>query len=154
MIIAGSSSVLDIDIERERDQDQAQIPDWSGAIPIENLDAVQLHLLREIHGVASLSPNWDSYESPPPTPAAIMSTVTQVVRLDLSNLPVPHVAPVSGGGIQLIWQNEGRTLDLEVLPSGRIEYLTSQGGTHRLEGELTASDYQMTQALVAWLAAA
>ena len=154
MITAGSSSVLDIDVVQEHVQYQAQIPDWNGAIPIENLDAKQLHLLRGIHSVASLSPNWDSYESPPPTPAAIMSAVAQVVRVDLSNLPVPHVAPVSGGGVQLIWQNDGRSLDLEFLPNGNIEYLTSQGGTHRLEGELTAADYQMTQALVAWLAAA
>jgi hypothetical protein len=154
MITAGSSNVLDIDIVQVHEQYQAQIPGWSGAVPIENLDAMQLRLLREIHSVASLSTNWDSYQSPPPTSAAIMSAVAQVVRIDLRNLPVPHVAPVSGGGIQLIWQNDERTLDLEILPNGNMEYLTSQGRTHRLEGELTPTDYQMTQALIAWVAAA
>lgn len=154
MITSDSSSIIEVDVVESHEQSETQIPDWSSVIPIENLRASQLHLLREIHSVASLPANWDSYQSPPPTPAAITSAVAQILRIDLSNLPAPHVAPVSGGGIQLIWQNGGRALDLEILPNGNLEYLTSAGGTPRLEGELTATDYQMTQALVAWLAAA
>ena len=154
MITADSSSYLEIAFEQEHEQYQAQIPDWSGTIPIERLNVSQLSLLREISSVASLSPNWDSYDSPPPTQAAVTSAVGQVLRIDLNNLSIPHVTPVSGGGIQLIWQNGGRTLDLEVLPDGNIEYLTSEGDTPRLEGELTTADYRVTQALVAWLAAA
>jgi hypothetical protein len=83
-----------------------------------------------------------------------MSAVSQIVQNDFSNLPTAHVAPVSGGGIQLIWQNSGRTLDLEFLPDGNMEYLTSENATTCLEGELTRTSYQMTQALFAWVAEA
>jgi hypothetical protein len=152
MITADTTSILDVHVAEERQQYEFQLTDWYGAIPIECLTTAQLRLLREIGNLVSLPHGWDSYGSLPPTTEAVASAISQILRNHSTSLPSAQVFPVSGGGIQFVWQKSGRTLDLEFLPNGSIEYLTSESGNQRLEGELANSNHPMMQALMAWVA--
>jgi len=39
----------------------------------------------------------------------------------------PHIAPVPGGGIQLEWDRDNRSLELEIHPNGHLEFLVCEG---------------------------
>ena len=45
-----------------------------------------------------------------------------------------HIAPVSGGGVQIEGQIGARELEIEVLPDGRLEYLRCVDGDAKDEG--------------------
>jgi len=66
------------------------------------------------------------------------------------DLPIPFVAPVSGGGIQLDWSVAGRELELHIMPDGSIQFLRAFGGEVLEEGPLKLSPIE-TRALFAWL---
>ena len=153
MMPADVTSMQDVTGPEERQALPPRTTQWSRVIPLERLNTWQVHALREIQSVASLPVNWDSAGSPPPTAKAIKTAINHLRRLtELRDLWNPHVAPVSGGGIQLVWVTASRQLDLEVLPNGTIEYLVSEGKTPKYEGQLKASDYEVTKVLAAWVA--
>lgn len=80
---------------------------------------------RRLRELSLYGPNWDSYDSPPPTAKAIQLTTGLLLwaRIHSRDMPRPHLVPVSGGGIQLEWQLGSRELELEVLPDGYVEFL-------------------------------
>jgi hypothetical protein len=74
--------------------------------------------------------------------------VRKIAELDLGDLPVPHVAPVPGGGIQLEWRVGDRELELEILPDGAIEFLRAERGEPVDEAAL---DSAQLHSLLAWV---
>src|SRR5208337_2963699 len=78
---------------------------------------------RSLARISSLKSDWDGQGSPPPIRAAF-EAMNQVVReLDAYDLPSPHISPVSGGGLGIEWHEGQRSLTIEILPDGSIEYL-------------------------------
>ncbi len=153
MIPADVTSTQDFFVPAERQVPPPRTAQWSRVIALERLNTWQLYALREIQSVAALPANWDGAGSPSVTQRAISTAINHLVRLtELRDLPTPHVAPVSGGGIQLVWVTASRQFDIEVLPNGTIEYLVSEGKTPKYEGQLKRSDYEVTKVLAAWVA--
>lgn len=115
----------------------------------------ELGPLKALMGLRQLPPNWDGAGSPPPTNAALTGSV-HLLRLiaDMvhDTIPVPHIVPLTHGGIQFEWMSGSRELEIAVFANGVIEFVTAEGGNPQLEGSLSSSD-QMRQ-LFTWLTAA
>jgi hypothetical protein len=99
--------------------------------------------------LAKMPANWDSYGSPPISDRALFTLVELLHRLTHRNLPPPHLSPIPGGGLQLEWEMSQRALELEVLPGGTVEYLTTERDQVR-EGPLGDEGKQL-QDLIDWL---
>ena len=86
--------------------------------------------LNRIAELAQLCANWDGYGSPPLQPAAVQGASELLRSLERFDLPVPQIAPVTGGGIGICWHVPPRRLEVEVLPGGSFEYaaLTREPG--------------------------
>lgn len=65
-------------------------------------------------------------------------------------MPMPHFAPVSGGGIQLEWRRQNRELELEILPNGEIAFLKAPEPGEMEEGVLPLSFHADVFELVKW----
>lgn len=132
---------------RHGDPAQSQ---WSGFTVIVH-SQWETQAVKGVLRIQKLPSNWDSYGSPAPTRKAVDASLMllwQIIRLGLEDLPVPHVVPVSGGGIQLEWQVGRRELELEVLPDGSAEFLKVEDGDPITEGPLEG---WMMPALFGWL---
>lgn len=79
--------------------------------------------IRRVEELKQLRPNWDGYASPPITTDALSSAALLLRAAGRHTLPIPRVAPVSGGGLVLEWRVALRSVEFEVLPNGRVEYL-------------------------------
>ena len=112
------------------------------------------HLVEELRG---LMPDWDGYNSPAISVAAIESAYKLIRCMGRNDVPVPRVAPVTGGGVALTFLNASRVLELEVLPDGSVEFLCAEkhsGGSHTAdEGQLSIPRLFEAQYLVDWLLA-
>ncbi len=115
----------------------------------------ELGPIKALLALCALPPNWDGAESPPPTKEAVTSSV-QLLRLigDMGSdaLPVPHVVPLSQGGVQFEWMSGNREVEIAVFATGAVEFVTADAGQPQLEGRLTSLD--QVRWLFAWLAAA
>ena len=120
---------------------------WSSFVPISS--QWQIQALRALFQMATLPPNWDSYGSPPPSPTSLATSIDLLSEIDLDDLPVPHVAPVPGGGIQFEWSVGQRELEFEILPDGSVEFLKSDGRQPLEEGQLRHVDQMLS--LLSWL---
>ena len=78
----------------------------------------------QIAKLSKLRDNWDGYGSPPVTDVAVAMARKLAKALLELKAPVPQVCPVSGGGLGWTLEVCGRRLELEILPSGGLEYLT------------------------------
>ena len=101
--------------------------------------------------VAKLPVDWDSYGSIPPLPKVVKNAERLLMAIKFEDLPVPHIVPVSGGGIQIEWSISARELELEIMPDGSVEYLEVEADKPFLEGELDASNINQIQSLILWL---
>lgn len=122
---------------------------WSSGVPFRNL--WELEALRGVFRAEALPRNWDSYGSPPPALVAVnrsLGLLRGIADLDLPDLPVPHVAPVRGGGIQFEWGVGQRELELEILPDGSVDYLKAEAGEAVEQGRLVPAQ---VHPLLAWL---
>jgi hypothetical protein len=136
-------------IEGEPRARQGPAAQWTAGIPFES--QWELHALRGVFRTEGLRQDWDSYGSLPPSMKAIdvsLHLVRKIAELDLGDLPVPHVAPVPGGGIQFEWRVGDRELELEILPDGAIESLRAERGEPLDEAALGPSELH---ALLAWV---
>ncbi len=120
---------------------------WSPFVPISS--KWQTEALRALFQIATLPHNWDTYNSPPPSPTALAASIDLLSEIDLDDLPIPHVAPVPGGGIQFEWSVDQRELEVEILPDGSVEFLKAEGRQPLEEGHLRHMD-QMPS-LLSWL---
>ena len=69
--------------------------------------------------LAGLRTGWDSYGAHALSPVAVQRAIV-LMRADL---PVPAVVPTRAGGIQMEWHRHGIDVEINVPPTGDIEYL-------------------------------
>lgn len=143
----GVMSTTATTVARYEDPAQSQ---WSDFIVIVH-SQWETQSVKSVLQMQKLPSDWDSYGSPPPARKAVDASLVllwQITKLGLEDLPVPHVVPVPGGGIQFEWQVGSRELELEVLPDGSAEFLKVEDGDPIVEGPLEG--WKML-ALFAWL---
>ena len=134
-----------------RGQAGGQGVQWTKGIEISSQWAAET--VKKVLGLTSLPHNWDSYGSPPPSQVAIFASfglLNSIPKTVFEDLPLPFVAPVSGGGIQLDWNVGTRELELHIMPDGSTQFLRAFGGEVLDEGPLRLSPIE-TRALFAWL---
>lgn len=122
---------------------------WSQDFPVES--RWQIETLQAVCQLANLRDDWDSYGSPPISPAALHTSTRLIAMIDPGDLPVPCVFPVPGGGMQLEWIVGQRELELEILPDGTVEFLKVEGGQPIEEAQVGLKAYGQTSSILSWL---
>lgn len=92
---------------------------------------------------AQLPRDWDSHGSDPVTDSALKAALTFLSESPLELVPEPSVSPVPGGGLGFHWRFDGRDLEIEILPNGRVEYLKTLNAGQQIrseEGVMTTFD--------------
>lgn len=92
-------------------------------ITISPLDFIKNDLRR----LAALEHNWDTYGAPPIN-ADILASVERFVTslYAVIDFPKPTVVPCSNGGVQLEWNRDNKTLELEFESPDTVHYLRWQ----------------------------
>lgn len=126
---------------------------WSSVIVTSQLGWWQTSAIKKLYEISSLPHNWDSYGSKPPTEDAVERAKRFIVEIDRDSFLAPRVLPISGGGVQFVWQNGARELEIEILPGGTFEYLRSEGGEPLEEGSITLEDRSKINSFITWLIA-
>jgi len=107
---------------------------WVGTTPMMSVSVQFLSCVRRIQELAQLPEGWNSYGSKRIQPAAVEGAVRVLRATDSERLPVPHLAPVADGGIQIEWTVGERSAEVEVRPTGTVEYLVDLGPDRTSEG--------------------
>lgn len=118
-----------------------------------DMSLLQMRMFKKLEEIADLPENWDGNKSPQLQPAAKETAALLLNKLGDLNMPMPHFAPVSGGGLQLEWQNNKREMELEIMCDGSISYLIVNASGETLERTLPREPFIMQQqleALTAW----
>lgn len=90
-----------------------------------------------ISALAELKENWDSHGGLTIAAGAISKTRVLLSKLDVEDVPRPHVAPIPDGGIGLHWRVGERDLEIEVEANGAVHYLkTCVGGDSIEDGDV------------------
>ncbi len=89
-------------------------------------------LSRRLIEISSLLPGWDGYNSPSIAMDAIETGIQLLLAMFIfgqGHLPIPFVAPLPDGGLELEWEIEPeKELMIIISSSGReVEYLFNQG---------------------------
>lgn len=79
--------------------------------------------LREIQ---SLAPGWDTYGAPPINPS-VFGPAARIVLTAISRCKPPRLEASSGGGIDIIWEENGRALTITALSDNEFEALLTDG---------------------------
>jgi len=78
---------------------------------------------RELDDLASLAPNWDGEGAPRIDPQIIRAARDFVSSLPKNIANTPAVVPSSAGNLQFEWNQEPRSLELEIETTSTIHYL-------------------------------
>ena len=108
--------------------------------------------LTHVAQIAQLPHNWDGDQSPP-LAAKEREHITKLLSsIDNADLPEPTIVPISGGGMQIEWQHEGRELELEIVAESEdlIFLKVYQDGTME-ENAYPIADLDRTKELLDWL---
>jgi hypothetical protein len=121
---------------------------WADVVSSFGLNEWQTQAQKGLFRLKRLGKNWDGEGSLPPSTLAIDSTSELLVSIPFEDLPVPFVSPTSVGGVQLEWAQNGRELEIEILPDGLMEFLTVVNGDPQNEGPITR---EQVPSLARWL---
>jgi hypothetical protein len=143
-------------IPEERNTQRSEIIMATDVEKIHNLDSAPL---KEVAKLARLPANWDGYGSPPVTEHAVRTAIDLLRAVEGGAVPAPHVCPVTGGGLGILWQASARRLEIEIVPDGSVEYaaLTREGGEEHAieEGSVAVSRSEeachLVKRLIDWL---
>jgi hypothetical protein len=114
---------------------------WSEIKLLEDVNPWVADCVLRISEFARLPQDWDSHGSNPVTVDALRIALTFLSESPLELVPEPSISPVSGGGLGFHWQADGRDLEIEILPDGRVEYLR----TIRAGEEIKSEEGTMTK---------
>ncbi len=153
MITAEISGFTHIeDTRAEINEIQKASPQWENVLPVFALNPPKIEALRSILSLGNLSENWDSYGSQPPNRNTIELACQLLIATAEENFIPPRVIPVSGGAIQLIWENKPNALEIIVTPDGFVEILSSKEEEIVLEKKYKAEDLGQAQSLLSsWM---
>jgi hypothetical protein len=100
---------------------------WSVVTPLGSVADWYLDSLETVKRLGNMPENWDGFGSPSlPVRATIAAGYLLSLVSQLTWTP-PHIAPVPGGGIQLEWDYDKRSLELEVHPNGDMDFVVAEG---------------------------
>src|SRR6476619_5448484 len=100
---------------------------WSSVTPLVLVADWYVDSLETVRRLGNMGEGWDGYNSPS---IPLKTTIAANYILSLvSQLRVwaPHIAPVPGGGIQLEWDSDNRSLEIEIHPEGNYDFLVALG---------------------------
>jgi hypothetical protein len=104
--------------------------------------------VRRLARLYVLQASWDGADARPIPPDVLNMTQIVLRTLMRPTTLAPNVVPTVQGGIQLEWHARGLDVELEVLPTGRIEVLVSDLGTHEeAEGSLFSTFRALASAI-------
>lgn len=121
---------------------------WDEGFSSFSLNDWQIETLKGIFRVKRLAENWDGEGSPRPSTIALHAASELLVSLPFEDLSTAFVSPTSMGGVQLEWTQNGRELEIEILPDGSMEFLTVVNGNPQNEGPTTR---EQVPSLARWL---
>lgn len=97
----------------------------SGKAPSEVLLEQLEQVVTRLRQIQSLGPGWDSYGAPRVRSTAF-GPATKIVLGAISRCVPPRLEANSGGGIDIIWEEEGRSLTLSAFSDDVFEALLTE----------------------------
>jgi len=135
-------------LERSRQDQDSDSRQWSGVRSLQS-PAWLKETYDRISSLKTLEENWDSYGGLPVADGAISITRVVLSKLDIEEMPKPHVAPLPDGGIGLHWRLVDRDLEIEVESNGAIHFLRTTVGQDSMPGD--ARSLKDVQDLLDWV---
>ena len=115
--------------------------------------APRLH--QRINELAELQEGWDGEHAEAVKPHALADAVESLKRLSSSatKFKEPFIAPTFNGGIQLEWQSDNRSLDLELVENGWSAVGTeiTDGQSHYSTAEFERNDFRRMANFYLWV---
>jgi hypothetical protein len=111
------------------------------------------HSVKRVQDLAAMEDGWDSYGGRRIQPNAIANTLKLLAALEALHFPAPHIAPVSGGALQVEWRLHTRELEIAIHANGAVDYLAVEGDDYdnAREGEILPNDLPALRMLAGWL---
>jgi len=102
---------------------------WVGVTNVLSAESWFYTVLDSVREYVDLNSDWDGYGSPPVHQRVVETTVSLLARFadEAARLPLPEIAPVTGGGLHLEFEVAAKGLEIEILPDTTIEILFSDG---------------------------
>lgn len=100
---------------------------WISVTPLGSVADWYLDSLETVRRLGNMPENWDGFGSTSIPVRAAIATGYMLSLASQYTLMPPHIAPVPGGGLQLEWDRDNRSLELEIHPSGQMEFLVAEG---------------------------
>ena len=100
---------------------------WEEYTPLTDLPPMHARAIRRMQELSRLPDDWDGYGSPRVSAPARRSAMGTLSLLRSYAIPSMRIDAVSGGGLQFEWEIGSRTLEIEFLPDGSVEYLVADG---------------------------
>lgn len=124
---------------------------WEDYVPVGDPALWMYEALADVNRFDSLQPGWDGGTSHRPG-SEVLELARRIViaAAHVENVPAPHIGPVPGGGVQLEWHTGARDLELELLPSGPLTYMRTQGDLEE-DGVFSVERVEKATELVEWL---
>lgn len=135
----------------EEFESEVRSTQWSEVLPVFHLSYRKIEVLKSLLALQSLSENWDSYGSQPPSKRSIDIGCTFVIRFLLDDDPMPRIIPVSGSGIQLAWKKQDKEITLDIFSDGRLEYFKGCGDDIIEVDEHFALDWGKIRSFLDWV---
>ncbi|MBW8000439.1 MAG: hypothetical protein FVQ80_00250 [Planctomycetes bacterium] len=101
--------------------------------------------------LSRLPVGWDSYGSPRISDDIIDAAKNFLGQLEYEYVEVPHIIPISGGGIQFEWQVGDRELELEFIDSVTISFLKVRNDEPIEENQFNRNDFNASRNVIQWL---
>ncbi len=116
-----------------------ETPQWSGVTAVNNTSSWLRRAQQKLKELSELETNWNSYGSRPIQKPALEMAADLLQDTASFGLPEPQIFPVSGGGLQLEWENSKCELELGILPNGEIEFLITDQLGEMFERKISPS---------------
>ncbi|HEV8370988.1 MAG TPA: hypothetical protein VGQ39_23780 [Pyrinomonadaceae bacterium] len=100
---------------------------WSSVTPLGCVADWYLESLEIVRRLGNMDEGWDGYGSPSIPVRATIKANYILSLVSLYRMNEPHIAPVPGGGLQLEWDCDNRSLEIEVHPTGQYDFLIAEG---------------------------
>jgi hypothetical protein len=135
-------------LKRSRQDQESNRRQWSGVKSLQS-PAWLKEAYDRISDLKKLKENWDSCGGLPVSDAAIKSIRVLLSKLDIEDLPTPHVAPIPDGGLGLHWRVGARDLEIEADSGGSVHYLHTAVGMEPAFGD--ANTLAEAQSALDWV---
>lgn len=107
----------------------------------------------KVQVLADMPEGWDGHSSRPIQPTSIANMLRILNAIANADVPPPHIAPISGGALQIEWSLKNHDLEIVTRSDGSIHYLQTDNDDveNMQDGVLVASDNATLLQLLDWL---